>query len=246
MPALRFVTAFVIALAMLPVARVRAADLFEGRAIVTGTGPASRAEALPRALREVLVKVSGDPGLEDDQRVDAIDAAALVEDDVFLDRMTDLPHHDEQGSRDRPWDYIGHFDPAGLRAALAALGSPAWEGARPRLAARIAVHDQEGGEYPMNNDSDDGERLRQALLAAADRYGMRVALPPRARPDEPLPGTVPLAGTLHWSDAEFGWVGEWRLSWQGRDVTWRIAGVSFDEAFRDAVRGAMGVLSGKR
>jgi hypothetical protein len=231
---------------LLAAGAARGADLFEGRAIVTGTGPSSRAEALPQALRDVLVKVSGDPALADDSRLAQLDAAALVQDDVFLDRLTDLPHRDEQGTRDRPWDYIAHFDPDGVRAALAALGSGEWRGPRPRLVARIAVHDQQDGVYAMNNDSDDGERLRQALLAAADRYGMRVALPPRARPDTDIPGTVPLTGTLRWSEPDFGWVGEWHLSWQGRDRAWRIAGVSFDEAFRDAMGGAMAVLAGRR
>jgi hypothetical protein len=75
---------------------------------------------------------------------------------------------------------------------------------------------------------------------------MRVVLPPRARPDVDIPGTLPLNGTLRWSEPDFGWVGEWRLSWQGRDRAWRIAGVSFDEAFRDAMGGAMAVLAGRR
>jgi hypothetical protein len=231
---------------LLTAGAARGADLFEGRAIVTGTGPASRAEALPKALSDVLVKVSGDPAVAENPRLARLNAAALVQDDVFLDRLTDIPHHDEQGTRDRPWDYIAHFDPGRIRAALAALGSSEWRGPRPRLLARIVVHDQQNGVYPMNNDSDDGERLRQALLAAADRYGMRVALPPRERPSADIPGTVPLTGTLRWSEPDFGWVGEWHLSWHGRDHAWRIAGVSFDEAFREAMRGAMAILAGRR
>src|SRR3954468_1614607 len=83
-----------------------AMDLFEAQTIVTGTGPASRAEALPRTLHDVLVKVSGNPALADDPGVGAIDPAPLVEDYVFLDRLTDIPYHDEQGSRDRPWDFF--------------------------------------------------------------------------------------------------------------------------------------------
>ncbi len=225
---------------------VARADLFEGRAIVTGTGPASRAEALPQALRWALVKVSGDPALAEDPRVDAIDAAGLVEDEVFLDRMTDIPHHDEQGTRERPWDYIAHFDPAGITVALARLGHGVWPAPRPRLLARIVVHEQDGHTYPLSNDADDGERQREALLAAAARYGMRVALPPGDAPQADVAGTVPLVGTLRWSDEDAGWVGEWHLTWQGQDQTWGIGGVSFDAAFRDAVGGAMAVMSGHR
>ncbi len=231
---------------LLAAGAARASDLFEGRAIVTGTGPTCRTEALPKALSDVLVKVSGDPTLADNPRLARLNAAAMVEDDVFLDRLSDIPHHDEQGTRDRPWDYIAHFDPDRIRATLATLGSSEWRGPRPRLVARIVVHDQQNGVWPMNNDSDDGERQRQALLAAADRYGMRIALPPRERPGADMPRTVPLTGTLRWSPPDFGWVGEWRLAWHGHDHAWRIAGVSFDEAFRDAIRGAMAILAGRR
>ncbi len=222
------------------------ADLYEGRAIVTGTGPASRAEALPQALRWALVKASGDPALAEDPRVDTIGAAGLLQDEVFLDRMTDIPHHDEQGTRERPWDYIAHFDPAGIAAALAQLGHAVWPEPRPRLLARIVVQEQDGHTYPLSNDADDGERQREALLQAAARFGMRVALPPRAVPQADLPGTVPLVGTLRWSEADAGWVGAWHMAWEGRDHDWGIAGVSFDAAFRDAVGGAAALLSARR
>ena len=243
MPSPRGLAAAVVVLCA-AAATARADDVYTGHAIVSGTGPASRAEALPAALREVLVRRSGDPSLAGDPRVAALDAAALLQDDVFLDRMSDIPHHDEQGTRDRPWDYIAHFDPDGVGRALAALGRREWTGPRPRLAARIAVHDLAGGEYAMNNDGDEGERLRRALLAAADRYGLRVALPPRAAPEEALPGTRDLTGTLRWSDADFGWVGDWRMEWQGQTFAWGIKGVSFDAAFRDALRGAMAIMAG--
>jgi hypothetical protein len=234
-----------LALALLLAApAARAMDLFEARTIVTGTGPASLAEALPRTLGDVLVKVSGNPALADDPRIAAIDPAPLVEDHVFLDRLTDIPHHDEQGTRERPWDLYAHFAPDGIRATLARLGSPAWEGPRPVLLARIEVRDRDGSVFPLSADADADEHQRQALLAAADRYGMRVALPPRATPGVDRPGTVTLGGTLAWSDADFGWVGEWRMDWQGRTHAWRIVGVSFDAAFRNAVAGAMAVASG--
>ena len=191
------------------------------------------------------MKVSGDPALADDPGSRRSMPAALLEDEVFLDRMTDIPHHDEQGTRDRPWDYIAHFDPAGIRARwrgwVAGLGRPAAAAARAHRRARPGRP-----HLPASNDADDGERQRQALLAAAARFGMRVALPPRAAPQADLPGTVPLVGTLRWSEADAGWVGAWHMAWEGRDHTWGIAGVSFDAAFRDAVGGAAALLSARR
>ena len=59
-----------------------------------------------------------------------------------------------------------------------------------------------------------------------------------------LPGAIPLRGELRWSDAEFGWVAEWRMDWRGKSYGWRIAGVSYDAALRAGTEGAAAVLSG--
>jgi hypothetical protein len=223
-----------------------ASDLYEGEAIVSGTVLETRSDGLAECLRHVLVKLSGNPALADDRRVDALGAkaATLLDSLAYIDRMSDSPHHDEQGTRDRPFTLIARFDPARTDAALARLGERPWRGARPVLAIDIMVHDH-GADYPMTADGDNGERQREALLAAARLYGMVVALP--ATMGVPKhPAGIALHGTLSWSDAAPGWVGQWHMSWRGREQSWGISGVSFDEAFRNAVAGAMGLLSGHR
>src|SRR3954452_19837318 len=85
-------------------------DLFACRVIVTGTDMRSRPDGLARCLRDVVVKVTGKPSLAEDARTSAIAQRAdgLVEDFVYLDRMSGIPHHDEQGTRDRPYDLVAH------------------------------------------------------------------------------------------------------------------------------------------
>ncbi len=233
-------------------ASARAQDypaLCEGTAIVTGTREDTRAEGLARALRDVLVKRSGDPGLLRDRRVDplAANAAGLVDNYLYLDRMTDLPRRDEQGTRDRPYTLVARFSPAKIDAVLAELGARPWLSARPRLLVRIVITDKRSS-YPLTADGDDDERHRQALLAAASRYGMQVVLEPAgvANGNAAMPDVLLVTGTLRWSDADPGWAGAWRAGvGQGSEIrTWGIKGVSFDEAFRDLVRGAMAVASG--
>jgi hypothetical protein len=221
-----------------------ASDLYEGEAIVSGTVLETRSDGLAQCLRHVLVKLSGNPALADDPRVDMLGAKAttLLDSVAYIDRMSDSPHHDEQGTRDRPFTLIARFDPARTDAALARLGEHPWRGVRPVLAIDIMVHDH-GADYPMTADGDNGERQREALLGAARLYGMVVALP--ATMGEPKqPGGIKLHGTLRWSDAESGWVGQWRMGWRGGEHDWGIRGVSFDDAFRNAVAGAMALLSG--
>ncbi len=231
---------------------VQAADfpaLSEATAIVTGTREDTRSDGMARALRDVLVKRSGNPGLPRDPRVDAMEANAadMVEDYLYLDRLSDMPHHDEQGTRDRPYTLIVRFSPAKLDAALAALGDGPWLAARPKLLVRIMITDKRGS-YPLTADGDNDERHRQALLAAATRYGMHVVLTPLGKANETAttPDALLVTGTLRWSDADAGWVGVWSVGGDQASgpKSWGIAGVSFDDAFRDLVRGAMAIASG--
>lgn len=235
-------------------------DLFSCRVIVTGTDMRERPAALERCVRNVVVRVTGMPRLAGDPRVDAIagHAADLIEDIVYLDRMTDLPRHDEQGTRDRPFDLIAHVDPARMGAELARAGLKQWLD-RPTLLVSVRVS-KEGEDFPLTADGLQGERQRRALLSAGETYGVRVALLTERQTGAaggagPDPGTLRLTdgagrvlvlnGTLTWSDADFGWNAEWRItSGGGRQRSWDIRGVSFDEAFRSGVGGVAAALSG--
>ncbi len=242
-----------------PAAAQDASGLFSCRVVVTGTDMRERPAALERCVRNVVVKVTGKPLPGDDARVVEIAGHAdrLVEDIVYLDRMTDIPRHDEQGSRDRPFDLVAHVDPEGLRAELAAAGLKPWLD-RPTLLAAVQV--SKGAErFRLTADGLPGERQRRALLAAGDAYGMRVSLLTERQTEAstgaaPDPGSlkvsggtgkvVVLSGMLRWSDADFGWNAEWRLNREGTERAWSISGVSFDEAFRSGVGGAAAALSG--
>ena len=107
--------------------------------------------------------------------------------------------------------------------------------------------------------------MREALANAARRYGLTVGLPSVATlqsnqismdTTKVAPGDrllkvaelsnseLPLVGDLQWSDAALGWVATWRIEASGRRYRWSVSGVNYDEAFRNAVRGAARVLSG--
>lgn len=228
-----------------PFGRVRADPLYEGRAITTGTDPRERPGGFVRALADVLAKVGADPALRDDPRAAAPPAGEFVLDFAYIDRMAHMSRRDEQGSRDRPYDLLVRFDPARVDAALAVLGGAPWREPRPRLWVRVEVRGPRGA-FPLSADGHPDEPQRAALLAAAERFGLPVALPPLDRVGEGAPpGTVPVWGVLEWHEAEAGWTGRWRLPHRGREAAWEVRGVNFDAAFRDLVGGAARVLSGK-
>jgi hypothetical protein len=220
-----------------------ASAFYEGRAYVTGTRAETRGDALLTALRRVLVKVSGNPAWAEDERVTALAPllGAMTLDIAYLDRMTDTPHHDEQGTRDRPYDLIAHFDPVRVDAALILLGDAPWTAPRPRVSVRVVIHDHEQS-FKLTADAETDERHRQALLAAAERFGMQVAvgLDGQAAPAAP----VVLDGVLTWSDQAFGWVADWRSAGVVGEARWGVSGVSFDEAYRAGLGGVAARLSG--
>lgn len=237
-------------------------DLYTATAIVTGTDLRAREEGLRRIFETVAIKLTGDPALAGSRQVaelaDGVDA--MVEDILYLDRETDEVNHDEQGTRDRPFDLVAHLDPGMVDRALSAAGLRVWTARRPTLFALVSVR-KGGSAFMMAADGEDGERQRQALAAAATRFGMRFALPLADEADDDAQRLaagrdargklatgeqVLVHGTLAWSEADFGWVGTWTLSAGGKDRTWEIRGVSFDEAFRSLVGGSAARLATAR
>ena len=214
---------------------------YEARAIVTGTDLRSRPAGMAACLADVLVKVSGDPTIADDRRLPALlaQAGSYATGFEYRDRMSGISHHDEQGSSDRPYDLTVRFDPARIDTALRALGRAPWPDPRPRLALQVHVRDAQGA-FDLTESAPRGAGMRAAIRDSAEKYAMPVALPGAGPPAD----AVPLPGTLTLSQAALGWVVSWHLDWRGRGYDWGVAGVDFDEAFRNGIRGAMQVLSG--
>jgi hypothetical protein len=263
---LRIASILVTALFCVAAAGARAADeLYEAQAIVTGQREPERLRALPDCLEDVLVKVSGDPRLIGDRRLVPLKASAadLVAAFRYHDRMAGIPVHDEQGTRDRPYDLIVSFDAAKIDAALRSLGLEPWTGPRPRLAMFVGA--QNGPvPYVLTSDGERGLEQKLSLQAAAYKRGMSIVLPTArmlAAADvrfdrlaaidlqrwqalaKDAGGDAALVGTLYWIAQEFGWRADWRLVSHG-DHRWQIRGVSFDAAFRNVMEGSAQILSG--
>jgi hypothetical protein len=179
----------------------------------------------------------------------------------YRDRMEGIPIHDEQGSHDRPHDLTTIFVPEKIDAALASLGSRPWSGKRPTIALLLGV-EKDGHRFMLSREIDRGIDMRDSLASASTRIAIPVVLPEedslaaagvtQESLGEADPKTLAVAaggrdvlvGTLVWSDSELGWIADWRIDAAGRAYKWQIRGVSFDDAFRNAMRGVAQVLSG--
>lgn len=235
--------------------------LYTADAIVTGTDMRQRPWGFAQCLKEVLVKVSGDPKLRDDPRVAALADRAnqFVASFDYADLMAHLKKNDDQGSYDRPHRLTVHFDPARIDALLAQLGDTPWRGTRPVIVPVLRVMGPKPPAYVLSDVTPRGEEQRGAFLEAASEFGMTARFPteselagwhataemfsPLLMPD--VADTVYVTGTLEWNEALPGWVGNWLLRWHGVQHHWSISGVNYDAAFRDIVRGVM-LLASKR
>src|SRR5271170_5216949 len=74
--------------------------MYRADAIVTGTDMRQRPWGFAQTLREVLVKLSGDPQLKDDPRTARLAAHAdrFVACFYYVDMMAAVPLHDDQGT----------------------------------------------------------------------------------------------------------------------------------------------------
>ncbi|WP_027167970.1 DUF2066 domain-containing protein [Mesorhizobium sp. WSM3224] len=239
-------------------------ELYQAQTIVTGTGEPNREIGFKDCLDKVLVKVSGDQRLTQKPEMLALrdKAADFVQSFRYRDRLEGIPIHDEQGTHDRPHDLTCLYKPAVVDKLLAQLGSKPWHGERPTIAVFMAV-EQGARHFVLTQDEDRGDTMRESFANATGPLLMRVTFPragqlggldekalsgaDMARLDKlakKVGAARALAGSIVWSDKDLGWIADWRLADRGRTYRWQARGVSFDEAFRVAIKGAAQILSG--
>jgi uncharacterized protein len=241
-------------------------DVYTTRAVVTGKDERNRPLGFKLCFEDVLIKASGDASIVSDKRFERLAAGAgqYVSTFSYRDRLEGKPVHDEQGTYDRPHFLTCRFDPQKIDSVLKTLGRKPWLGHRPRLVMLVAVHGRKNSGI-LSNDGIFDPDMREALANATQRYGLTISLPSVAtlqsnqigiktapmtpgdrllRIAELSDSELPLVGDLRWSDAALGWIATWSLEASGRRHHWSVSGVNYDEAFRNAVRGAARVLSG--
>nr|WP_041757539.1 DUF2066 domain-containing protein [Bradyrhizobium sp. ORS 278] len=243
------------------VAQAGVGDLYSAQTVVTGQGEDNRLAGFALCLEDVLIKVSGAYQLSGDARLTPLKARAreFVTGFDYHDQMSGKPKHDEQGTRDRPFDLTISFDHAKIDDALAQLGVKPWRAARPPLGVIVAMTSG-NRSYLVVSDDRQSDLQRDALRAAASKRGLDVVLPTTAQassvdaggaelPPPTLAAALPdagmtLLGRLTWDDDALSWVSQWQLDASGAQHRWRVGAATFDDAFRRALGGAAQILSG--
>jgi len=239
-------------------------DIYSAQVVVSGQGETNRRTGFGTCLERVLTRATGDYRLADRPEVKA--AVAKAEDFIaaysYRDLLEGRPVHDEQGTYDRPHNLTCRFKAGPLERLIDSLGAHPWQQRRPVVALLLDVERPTGRHVVAANNERD-LAMRQSFGNASNLIALDVVFPPAttalglsdaaiadpASADalaatEAAGGDLPLSGHLVWSDAEHGWVADWALARDGKIERWQARGISFDEAFRIALRGTTRVLSG--
>ncbi|WP_257168357.1 DUF2066 domain-containing protein [Bradyrhizobium sp. SRS-191] len=235
--------------------------LYRAETVVTGQGEDNRRVGFAACLEDVLIKVSGAFQLKDDPRLVPLKARAgeYVTAFDYHDQMSGKPKHDEQGTRDRPYDLIVTFDRGKIDGLLQTFNVRPWLTPRPSMAVIVAMSSG-SRTFLVTSDDRQSDLQRDALRAAASKRGLDVLLPDVSRagvvalgsadlPPATLASSLPgagatLLGHLTWDDSDLGWVSQWQLDAAGATHRWQFRGVTFDEAFRRGLGGVAQILSG--
>lgn len=240
--------------------------LYQARTIVTGQRDATRIPGFERCIEDVVKKLSGDQTITSAEVLGALAEKPqdYVKEFSDHDRMADIPIHDEQGTRDRPFDLLVSFHPAKIDTLLQALGRKAWTTQRPTIAVFLTIENGTNS-YLLTGDEERGFDQRDSFIAAAWQAGIPMVLPTSASLNEAglTPETVltktqtdldhvartnkgdlVLTGSIVWNSGMLGWKGDWQLLTGETLHRWQIRDVNFDDAFRSAMRGTAQILSG--
>ena len=242
------------------------ANLYVSRSIVTGQRDETRIPGFGRALVDAVRKVAGDPNISEGDVNAALSGsvADYVKSYTEHDRMADIPIHDEQGTRDRPFDLTVEFHQEKIDALLKKLGKAAWTGYRPHTLVLLTVN-TDVMSYILTSDQDKGIDQRDSLASAAWQAGIPLVLPRdemlKAVKLEPVnlssasqqtleklkydsDAAVVIIGSITWKSGMVGWQAEWSFTNANNMQHWTVKDVNFDEAFRRAMWGEVQILSG--
>ena len=241
-------------------------NIYQAKTIVTGQRDETRIPGFRLALVDALKKVSGDPAINSEEVLAGVggDVRDYVKTYTEHDRMADIPIHDEQGTRDRPFDLVVDFQKDKIDSLLKTLKREPWLATRPQALVLLVVH-FDSNSYILTSDDDLGMDQRDAMAATAWQAGLPIALPMAESiakagltPDGLFPTTTEnveklrnrlgvdhlMVGSIVWKSGMQGWKADWNFNVEGQNHHWQIQDVNFDDAFRSAMRGATQILSG--
>ena len=242
-------------------------DLYRGETIVTGQDNLpERERGFREALKQVVVKVSGDARLIEQERFERMleQAADYVARFDYEDRKKGIQISDEQGTRDRSYHLRVDFVPERIDRAVAELGGKPWSAGRPKLLVLLGIRDTVSA-YVLGMETARGYGQRETFLLLERRRGIPLVLPRMDAAEsrsigyddvasakdgsafqdlkEKYGADAVLLGTMDVTPAGY-WDTRWTLLNAGQAASWRSDGLTFDRAIADGLGRSARLMAG--
>lgn len=232
-----------------PPASAQAERLYSGEVPVRGQGAAERESGFPRALTQVLVKLSGLRQFDDKPLVEPAVASARSLVLAFHYREVDALAGDEEEARET--HLVVQFSQSGVEELMQALALPRWPPDREPLTVWLAIDDGVGRRImPVEFAS-----LRAPLTLAAEQRGLQLAWP---EPDEE--GEYDVDVQLLWggyTDTIAGghvlliaarregpeWNARMTLEYAGNYSSWRVRNIDLQTALVEGLQHAIDLIA---
>ncbi len=227
------------------------AGLYEGVVAVSSQDQAQREAALPVALAQVLVKVSGDSGAG--ALANGVAASSLVSQYRYRQGVEAV-----EGLPQLRSHLVAQFDQAAVSRLLASAGRAAWPAPRPAPLVLLAIDDGSGFRLLTRANAS----AVPALGVAAERRGIALRYPDYGPDEQAMLRATDLAaeetyaadtvaqryggpvllGDLRRSGA--GWQARWRLREGGQKLgDWRAQEADSSSVLAAGVNGAADILA---
>ncbi len=218
---------------------------------ITGRSPAALQSVLPQALRQVLVKRTGNPGV---MTLPAIQNALPNLNQFVLS----YSYHNNQDDNDNPQLFVRvRFDRQGIRHLIQNAGQPIWRADRPQTLVWLDVNDDQGNHVIASSDSN---HFARDVMLNAKRRGVPVLLPAMDLQDQSFFNTgvsqpfaqkqfdqkqlmgaakrynvaSVFAGNIKQS-SNGQWQGQWLYLSNGQPLQWKNVGVNANAVIADAI-----------
>lgn len=148
---------------------VKVSSIYQAKVPVASRSAQEKTTALQAGLKQVLIKVSGDSQLLENNPL--LQAKLSHVDELVQDYSYAAP---EATQTAMPYLLVIHFDPEGVNRILRETGKPSWGQNRPLILVWLAL---ETPNHPVDIvDSSTGE-IQALLKAGADERGLPMILP---------------------------------------------------------------------
>lgn len=210
--------------------------LYSATTIITGQDNLpERKRGMLECLKMVVAKASGNRLVLTNPEV--LDALQRVEEYVasfsYLDRKEGIQISDEQGTRDRSFEFTVLFDEKKINTLLAKAGTAPWLKTRPEILILLNVWDGQA-DYLVTETSERGWGQREVIFSLRNRTALSLTIP---RSDAVLIETEAktiLTGRMS-VNKEGYWVSDWKLSDADNKQSWISPIGTFDKVIAHAI-----------